>query len=334
MEYSVMPTPAQGGEHQFRLLADNAPVMIWRADVTKACDFFNKPWLEFAGRTLEQELGFGWAEAVHPDDYGRCVEIYTTAFDAREEFTMPYRFRRHDGEYRWLLDNGRPYYDASGSFAGYFGSCIDVTDMKRALDDKDVLLREVHHRVRNNMQLISSLLEMQASLAVAQEAKATLQEAAGRVRSIAMAQEQLHGAESLSNVDLGEYLRSLVMAVGAMQKRIVFKVDVDPIPFSLDRAVPVGLIVNELLTNSLKHAFPDRETGTVRVEARRTADGTVTIIVSDDGVGLPSAEVMDRARTLGYRLVKRLSGQVEARVSVERDHGTCHSIVLPPEATA
>ena len=98
--------------------------------------------------------------------------------------------------------------------------------------------------------------------------------------------------------------------------------------------MPVVLVVNELLTNSLKHAFPDRETGTVRVEARRTEDGTVTITVSDNGVGLPSAEVMDRAGTLGYRLVKRLSGQVGAMVSVERDHGTCHSIVLPPEATA
>jgi two-component system, sensor histidine kinase PdtaS len=327
-----MSSPVQGGEHQFRMLADNAPVMIWRADVTKACDFLNKPWLDFSGRTMEQELGFGWAEAVHPEDYDRCMGIYTTAFDAREAFTMPYRLRRHDGEYRWLLDNGRPYHDDSGSFAGYFGSCIDITDMKRALDDKDVLLREVHHRVRNNMQLISSLLEMQSTIAVVPETKATLQDAAGRVRSIALAQMQLHGAEGFSNVDLGEYLRSLVTAVGAMQTRIVFEVDVGHIPFSLDRAVPVGLIVNELLTNSLKHAFPNRETGTVRVEGRRAVDGTVTITVSDDGVGLPSAELMDRARTLGYRLVKRLSGQVGAAISVERHDGTCHSIVLPPEA--
>ena len=329
-----MPSTALEGENQFRLLADNAPVMIWRSNLSKACDFFNKPWLAFSGRSMEQELGFGWAESVHPEDYDRCVRIYTTAFDAREEFTMPYRLRRHDGEYRWLLDNGRPYYHDDGSFAGYFGSCIDITDMKQALDDKDVLLREVHHRVRNNMQLISSLLEMQAITAEAPEARATLREAAGRVRSIALTQEQLHDSESFSKVDLGEYLRSLVLAVGAMQKRIAFEVEVEHIPFSLDRAVPVGLVVNELLTNSLKHAFPDRESGVVRVEATLAADGTVTIIVSDDGVGLPSAEVMDRTRTLGYRLVKQLSEQAGATVSVDRDQGARHSIVLPPESPA
>lgn len=318
------------GEHQFRLLADNAPVMIWRSDLTKACDFFNQPWLEFSGRTMEEEIGFGWAEGVHPEDYDRCVEIYTTSFDRRECFTMPYRLRRYDGEYRWLLDNGRPYNDSDGNFAGYFGSCIDITDMKRALDDKDVLLREVHHRVRNNMQLISSLLEMQAGTAQAPEARSKLQETAWRVRSIALAQEQLHEAGNFANVDLGDYIRSLVQVVGDMQERIAFEVEVDQIPFSLDRAVPIGLIVNELLTNALKHAFPGDRAGTVRVEARRERDGTVAVTIADDGVGLPAAESPERARSLGFRLVRRLGMQAGAHMSVENAGGTRHRIILPP----
>src|SRR3954471_21716656 len=117
------------GERFFRELADFAPVMIWRAGTDKLCDWFNKPWLDFVGRTMEQELGNGWAEGVHKQDFDRCLQVYTTSFDARENFSMIYRLRRHDGEFRYILDNGAPFY-RSGTFAGYFGSCIDVTDQR------------------------------------------------------------------------------------------------------------------------------------------------------------------------------------------------------------
>jgi len=116
------------GERFFKELADNAPVMIWRSGRDKLCDWFNKPWLDFVGRTMEQELGNGWAENVHPDDFERCLNIYVTSFDVRERFSMIYRLRRSDGVYREILDNGAPFY-RGGIFAGYFGSCIDVTDL-------------------------------------------------------------------------------------------------------------------------------------------------------------------------------------------------------------
>jgi PAS domain S-box-containing protein len=95
-------------EERFRLMADHAPVLIWMSGTDKACTWFNKPWLDFVGRLMEQELGNGWAENVHPDDRDRCLRTYTAAFDARRPFTMEYRLRRHDGEYSWLLDNGTP----------------------------------------------------------------------------------------------------------------------------------------------------------------------------------------------------------------------------------
>jgi two-component system, sensor histidine kinase PdtaS len=95
-------------EQAFRVLADNAPVMIWRSGSDKLCDWFNHPWLQFTGRTMEQELGNGWTEGIHPDDAARCLSIYVAAFDAREEFSMEYRLRRHDGAYRWILGNRAP----------------------------------------------------------------------------------------------------------------------------------------------------------------------------------------------------------------------------------
>ncbi len=117
----------ESGERFFKELADFAPVMIWRSRTDGLCDWFNKPWLDFVGRPMEQEVGNGWTDNVHPDDFGRCLQIYLSSFNSRQPFTMSYRLKRHDGVYREILDNGAAFY-RDGEFAGYFGSCIDISD--------------------------------------------------------------------------------------------------------------------------------------------------------------------------------------------------------------
>ncbi len=134
----------QESESRFQFVADAAPVLIWMAGVDKLCTFFNKPWLQFTGRSMEQELGNGWAEGVHQDDLERCLQVYTSAFDARQPFVMQYRLRRDDGEYRWISDQGVPRHDAQGTFAGYIGSCVDVTELMT----KDEALRQSEERMR------------------------------------------------------------------------------------------------------------------------------------------------------------------------------------------
>jgi two-component system, LuxR family, sensor kinase FixL len=119
-------------EERFRTVADSAPVLIWMSGPDKLCTFFNKGWLDFTGRSLEQELGNGWAEGVHREDMARCLDIYGNSFDARQPFTMEYRLRRNDGEYRWVLDNGTPRFASDGTFLGYIGSCIGITERKLA----------------------------------------------------------------------------------------------------------------------------------------------------------------------------------------------------------
>src|SRR5213080_4096243 len=118
-------------EARFRAMADTAPVMIWLSGPDKLCTFFNKGWLDFTGRKLEQELGNGWTEGVHREDFDRCHDIYGDSFDAHQPFTMEYRLRRSDGEYRWVLDSGTPRFAPDGAFLGYIGSCIDITERKR-----------------------------------------------------------------------------------------------------------------------------------------------------------------------------------------------------------
>jgi two-component system, LuxR family, sensor kinase FixL len=119
-------------EARFRGVADAAPVLIWMSGPDKRCNFFNKNWLDFTGRALEQELGDGWAEGVHPDDLAECLKDYIESFDARRPFTLEYRLRRHDGEYRWISDNGVPRYDSGRNFLGYIGSCVDLTDRRQS----------------------------------------------------------------------------------------------------------------------------------------------------------------------------------------------------------
>jgi two-component system sensor kinase FixL len=133
-------------ETRFRTMADTAPVMIWMSGLDKLCTFFNKGWLDFTGRRVEQELGHGWVEGIHPDDLDRCLEVYVNFFNARQEFTMEYRLRRFDGEYCWVLDHGVPRFAPDGTFLGYIGTAIDISEHKRAeqtLEKERAFLRQV-----------------------------------------------------------------------------------------------------------------------------------------------------------------------------------------------
>ncbi|HWQ32109.1 MAG TPA: PAS domain S-box protein [Blastocatellia bacterium] len=138
-------------EKRFRVMADTAPMMIWLAGTDKHCYYFNKSWLDFTGRTMEQEACYGWATGIHPDDYDRCLEIYTTSFDAREPFILEYRLRRYDGQYRWVLDKGVPRFNADGGFAGFIGSAMDIHER-----------RQTEEALRASEQFNRSVLESSA----------------------------------------------------------------------------------------------------------------------------------------------------------------------------
>jgi two-component system sensor kinase FixL len=144
-------TLAEGGS-RFGVVADSAPVLMWMSGVDTLCSFFDKPWLEFTGRMEAQEHGTGWVEGVHPDDRAECLKAYAEAFDARQPFTVQYRLRRRDGEYRWMLDSGVPLYDADRIFVGYIGSCTDITERTRA-ENK---FRQVFEAAPNAMIMVTA----------------------------------------------------------------------------------------------------------------------------------------------------------------------------------
>jgi PAS domain S-box-containing protein len=320
-------------EEQFRSMADHSPFLIWLCGTDKRCAWVNRGWSEFVGRTLEQELGSRWAHHIHPDDCEETWQTYDRAFDARQPFTVEYRLRRHDGAWRWVLDNGAPIYDGDQRFAGYIGSCVDLTEQKLAeealktsLGEKEVLLREVHHRVKNNLQVISSLVSLQADGSTSPDQREILQEVCDRVRTIALVHEKLYQSETLAQVNFADYTQSLLQHIwsvhGHAADPIHLELDLQPVPLPMDQAVPCGLLLNELASNALKHAFHGRPHGTIAVSLRRGENRRVYLTVRDDGVGLPPEMDWRRSPSLGLQLVQMLSTQLNGTVDVSRRTGT------------
>lgn len=136
----IEPACACGLDARFCELMDAAPVMIWMSGQDKLCTWFNRPWLTFTGRSMEQELGNGWTKGIHPDDFDRCLETYASHFDAQKEFRMQYRLRRHDGVHHWIEDTGIPRHARDGTFLGYIGSCIDIHEHRE-------IQAELHQRL-------------------------------------------------------------------------------------------------------------------------------------------------------------------------------------------
>lgn len=220
-----------------------------------------------------------------------------------------------------------PLITRDGAFV--LSSIVDITERKRAaaqlessLREKETLLREVHHRVKNNLQVISSLLSLQAGYAPHAGLGALLQDSQNRVHSIALVHEKLYQAGDFARVDLGEYLESLLGHLQQVLSRehaaIELRVEAPNVQLPLDVAVPCGLIVNELITNALKHAFPAFERGCVRVAAR-VSGKRCSVEVSDDGIGLPAHLDFETTQSMGLRLVTTLARQLGAELAIERN---------------
>jgi PAS domain S-box-containing protein len=209
----------------------------------------------------------------------------------------------------------------------------DITERKRmeqqltdSLREKEVLLKEIHHRVKNNMQLVSGLLDLQSEFVSDPEVLRALRDSQGRVRSMALVHERLYQSGDLARVDFGEYVRgvaeSLFLAYGDTSAEVDLKIAVGDVLLGIDRAVPCGLLVSELISNSLQHAFPADRSGEIRVSLDPVGDDKLMLAVSDNGVGLPPELGLEHPQSLGLQLVRMLVDQLQGQVELDRDGGT------------
>ena len=246
-------------ERRFRLTADAAPVMVWISGIDKLCTWFNKPWLDFVGRTMEQELGNGWSENVHADDFDRCLKTYVDAFDARQPFSMEYRLRRHDGEYRWVLDNGIPLWEPAGEFAGYLGSCIDITERKQAEDHKSLLVAELDHRVKNTLACVAAIAEQ--TRAASNSMDEFLDVLRGRIRSLANTHDLL-SLNRWRGVDLAELVRGELAPCMREGNTLI---DGPAVDVTADSVQTVAIVLHELTTNAAKYGALSNGSGRISV---------------------------------------------------------------------
>lgn len=207
------------------------------------------------------------------------------------------------------------------------------TQIRQSLQEKEVLLKEVHHRVKNNMQVISSLLSLQREHITDPAALVSFRDSQNRVRSMALVHEKLYRSESLASINFSEYVRDLLASLkrSYMLSDIDVGVETDDLRLGVDTAIPCGLIINELVSNALKHAFKGRERGTVHVRIHRNGDGETSIRVEDDGNGLPPNFDCRQSGSLGMQLVSMLTEQIGGSLSVHGSSGTCFTITFPTD---
>ncbi len=291
-------------EERFRLVADTAPVLIWMSDVDKLCNFFNQGWLNFTGRLLKGELGEGWISGVHPDDVQHCLNIYSASFDARIDFEMEYRLRRFDGEYRWVVDYGVPRFEADGTFCGYIGSCVDITERKSSAESlKNLTGRLIHAQEEERTRIARDLHDdFSQRLALQcielEQLRKTLPESEmeARARLLAM----LKGAKAMSSDlrSLSHQLHSsrlefigLLPALSGLCKEISEKYKIEvrftgcelPVGIPKDIALCLFRVAQEALGNVVKHSEAAKGNVDLRLKAN-----TLNLYVTDNGKGFDS----------------------------------------------
>jgi PAS domain S-box-containing protein len=322
----VAQTSSSGEERavlsdSFRRFADSVPLMMWRSDPEGATIHHNECWLDFTGRSLDEELALDWRRGLHPDDFERHARVVADAFAAREPFTVEFRLRRHDGAYRWLLDTARPLVE-DGTFRGYLGSCFDITDRKHAeehiehaLAEKETLLAEVYHRVRNNLQVMVSLIGLYGR-AAPDPCRGSFEALGQRVRAIALVQQHLHEAPHIASIDVKDYLHRLASGLGQLRRAGRIGVQVGGTGTGLVEprtANALGMIVAEIVAECLD-ATAESVACTIAIEIQAAAGAPVRLAIVS---GLSEAAEAGRPNVpkLGPRLIAAYAAQAEIAVT-------------------
>ncbi len=355
----------QENERQLRQQANSMPQIVWTSAPNGDVECYNERWYEYTGFAMDRANNGNWQSAAHPADLPDCIYTSRRGFAAGSEFAFLCRLKRaSDGTYRWHLARAVPDRDRRGEILRWFGTFTDIheqeqakvlleaevhkralalekletkeDELRRLLSEKETLLKEVHHRVKNNLQVISSLLRMQGDLLNDNQAAGALRDSQRRIASMAHIHELLYSSHCMDQIDFADYTRMLIadlmQTYNGFDHGVTARLNTAHVLLKVDQAIPCGLILNELVTNAVKYAYPPGASGEIVVELGETEAGVVTLSVADRGIGLPEGFDWQNAKSMGLPIVDLLTNQLAGTLRVQTKPGAAFSIEFPKEA--
>jgi PAS domain S-box-containing protein len=338
-------------EQRFRMITDASPIMVWMSDTDKLCYYFNKGWLDFVGRTLEQESGNGWTENLHPEDFDHCLQVYVSNFDARRPFEMEYRMRHHTGQYRWILDRAVPRYAPDGTFEGYVGGCLDIHDQKEAAekirvaddmtrlmkaqdDERRRIARELHDSAGQTLTVLGLSLAQ-----LVERAEVIAPELAKEGKEIEEVVQQLHREIRTTSYLLHPPLLDECGIASALKFYVEGLAQRSPVAITLQVAANVARLpsdielaifrlVQECLTNIHRHS--GSETALIRLAREGES---VRIEVRDHGRGISPerlSEIRSHRSGVGIRGIQERIRQFHGEMKIESNASGTSVIVSIP----
>lgn len=321
-------------EERFKALTESTSDWIWAVDENAIYTYASPKIKDLLGYEPKEVIGKTPFDFMPQEEARRVAVEFGEIIKVKRPIIRLENINLHkDGRLIVLETGGVPIFDAEGYFRGYRGIDRDITERKNmenliraSLEEKEILLREIHHRVKNNMTVIYSLLDLQSKFTSEQHSREMLNDAKARIKAMALIHEKLYRSKDMAKIDFRDYLRDILnnmfMSYLKDPGRIVLNIDVRDVDLGIDDAIPCGLIINELVSNTLKHAFPENRPGEIIVGMRSYDKDMIELIVADNGIGLPADLDSRKKASMGLSLVDALVNQLQGKIELHKEEGT------------
>jgi len=326
-------------EKRYRMVGELIPYGVWMADESGNFTYLSGSFSSLLGITLAESANAGWIQHLPREDQDRTLTDWKQCVLTGGSWDYEYRIIDHEEKEHFVLSRGSPLYNDAAKIISWVGIHLDITERRRyqnrletSLREKEVIIKEVHHRVKNNMQVISGFLLLQSNYITDPLSIEKLNESQQRVKTMALVHEKLYQSKSLEFISTADYIKSLITDLidsSVINPGIDVRVNIEPVSINIDIAIPIGLIINELVTNALKHAFKNRSTGIISINLELGADHRFTLIVQDDGEGLPHDFDTRTTSSLGMQLVTVLTRQLGGEMKTTSQNGARFEISFP-----